>query len=1315
VSDNDINLAALWVPVMAETSHIKAQLARAGTEGGAAFAAAFKSAADVQNAIGGGRSLDVLAQRWEKLKGIITGSADGAGKAMQVFNTVGVASVVGLGAAMVGTTKAAGDFQASQERLVASAGETAKGMQDVSNGILQLAGKVGYSAQQLSDAMYTVEKAGYRGAEGVNVLKAAAEGAKSENADLKEVLSGLTTTMNDFGLSADKAPDVMSKMVVATGMAKTNFQDFAGALHSVEPIAGAVGQSLDAVGKQHLLADVYGSLAQLTQSGMGAAQAGQNLGRAFTTLSSPTQKMRDELGQLGLNAEDISQHLGERGMAGSLQLISDRIRSQMNPAGQVVIDTFLKSEQASGAAKKEFDALPPAAQKVAQAIKDGTLAWSDFRKSRGGLSVEDANLVTSWNNLNNKVTGFSTALKSGQGDIQTYMQALAAATGNQETARAATLLTGEATDKTNDSINKINGTTREHDGTVKGFNETQSTLNAKMADAKAAFGAAAIEIGTAFIPVMTSVANVAKDVGDAMAKHPGITHAVVDALGLLSTAWLGVKAIGIAETILAPITRALATMAEGEGVAATAAGGLGTALSALGPIAAGVGAGMGVAALTDKIPAVHNRFAGQHDPVSDWFHQHASWIPQPGYADGGAIHGSGSVGKDSVLSWLAPGEHVLTHHDVRAMGGQANVYTFRKGLHMAGISGYVDGGAIGPDVQAAMSMAGTPYSQNARNDCSGMVGRVIEAATGMGGGLPTTQNMGEWLSARGFVSGTGGPGTISVGWYNHGSSPNDGHTAMTLSNGENAESGGSHGNFLIGGGVGASSSQFDHHMYLPNLYGEGMGGGGGGGIPAGATAGIGPGGQSGYYTPNPAKVGHAQEEVTHLQNEIKTLEERKATLKSTAGQAEKDRLEEALRHEHALLDEATGRLDKAKEGDFHKSSGGRGGSSGGDSSTESQAQQFGQNFLSGALSDLGFGNVLGGKSPLDWGIVKLATGLAGWGINMANAWADNKGKKLGLPGFGGGGSGSPGGMLTGFDSLGAGLGGLDSLAALGAGLSMGDDSALGAGLLGGDSQGGGSGGGGGGGLASAAMGLIPGAPKSPLAARGSSPADVSGWTHPAPGAGKMPVLGPGQGYVPPSSTGAQILPGFKSGAGTPWIPGMTAKFATGGPSGTDTVPAWLSPGEFVMSQPAVNKYGAKLLTAMNARKFASGGQVNSDAGSAMSTAFSAAGGLLAALGADAGAAAQAYTTPHIVGGHVALAPSAVGGVPTPAGADARAAGGGGITNDNRIIVQGNSMVDPHQLVPPMQQQMNANTYGRGGMGTDNRGGSLPATVGAGGG
>jgi hypothetical protein len=58
------------------------------------------------------------------------------------------------------------------------------------------------------------------------------------------------------------------------------------------------------------------------------------------------------------------------------------------------------------------------------------------------------------------------------------------------------------------------------------------------------------------------------------------------------------------------------------------------------------------------------------------------------------------------------------------------------------------------------------------------------------------------------------------------------------------------------------------------------------------------------------------------------------------------------------------------------------------------------------------------------------------------------------------------------------------------------------------------------------------------------------------------------------------------------------QFASGGPlginfapKGTDTVPAMLTPGEFVVKKSAVNKYGAGLLHSINSEQYANGGKV----------------------------------------------------------------------------------------------------------------------------
>lgn len=109
---------------------------------------------------------------------------------------------------------------------------------------------------------------------------------------------------------------------------------------------------------------------------------------------------------------------------------------------------------------------------------------------------------------------------------------------------------------------------------------------------------------------------------------------------------------------------------------------------------------------------------------------------------------------------------------------------------------------------------GTPYVLGGDSprgtDCSGVASWIANAATGrpMYGDRFSTANEEEELHARGFVDGTQ-PGELNVGWNSH-------HTAVTLPDGRNVESGGRDGGGVeVNDSGGAFQAQFDHHAYLP--------------------------------------------------------------------------------------------------------------------------------------------------------------------------------------------------------------------------------------------------------------------------------------------------------------------------------------------------------------------------------------------------------------------------------------------------------------------------------------------------------------------
>jgi hypothetical protein len=1187
-------------------------------------------------------------------------AAETAGRA---WNVLGVGAVAATGIALVETTHRAGDFQEALIKLNASAGETGQmlggqftgNMKVVSDGILQMAGQVGYSTSQLAEAMYTVEKAGFRGADGLKVLQAAAQGAGAEQADLKQVVDGLTTSMTDFHVQPEQAARLMSQMVTAVGSAKINFQDFAGALHSVEPVAAAAHLRLE---------DVWGSLAQITQSGTSAEQATENMRNAINAFTGQSQPARDAMAQFGINADEVSQKLSQRGLAGTMQYLYGVISQKVIP-GSNLLDQgeLLKNAQAVSDLDAMITQMSPHAQEMAESFKNNTIGVKEFTKEARAMGGDDAAKLLQFEQLNLKVDGFSKATKTGRDNLETLAAAMRAVTGTVAGQSVALQLTGENTDATNQKIKDIAGTYTDANGNVKGFAESQEGLNAKMRDVKASFGAAAIEIGETFVPLMTTVANVGKSVADEFARHPGVMHAVVDAVEVLGGAWLGFKAIGIVETMLAPITAGLATMAEAEGVAATAAGGLGTALSGalavLGPLGAGLAAAQFIGKpadkfIADKVPggaAVENAAdpVGWGQSIADhlgarqsreFFHNLFS-----GHASGGPLNAPGPKGRDSALFWGADGEHVWTHNEVQAAGGHGAMYEMRNAVLRREAGGAI-GGADGL-YREARALNGGPYVWGS-TDCSGAVSMLIDAAVG-GSGRMSTATAASWLAARGFRPGMM-PGALNVGWYNGG--PGGGHMAATLPDGTHFESGGQHGGIMLGGSAaGAETSEFTNHMYLPmaGLYPDGPAGGGGGfgaggfgaggmggmGGFSGGAGGMGGGGSAGgfgggsggggYFAADPGKVEAANNRFAKATERLTEAREREAEVlqKATAKQSEKDRAHDQVIDAERELGSAQRAQAEAQKGTFHA---GRGGGGAG-------------------------GSMLATPLPGNFGLGKGLPGIAEWLVDwigdMAMApWAASL--AMGGDGMGDMG-GSDGAALPSMAGFG---GNMPSPTAADFGAWTGA-AGMQAAFTGGSGGGGGPSGGGGGAPAAPStpaaptkagaqttpfklsggqafdptqFGAAPGArptPASPLSLQLGNPqaqptwqgmvsggpgapgnAGVPSWQQQAisggtrstlpPIASLIPGLGGGDAPGPRGPLG-MILPGYlgndPSGSGPQIIRAPSVHRATGGPAGTDTVPAWLSPGEFVMNKGAVDRYGPSFMDAVNAGHFFGGGAV----------------------------------------------------------------------------------------------------------------------------
>lgn len=245
-------------------------------------------------------------------------SAAGMGSKMKM---AGLAVAVGIGVA----TEEAAKFQAETTRLVTSAGESAANLGKVRQGMLAVSAQTDTSTEQMASGMYTIESAGFHGAQGLTVLKAAAQGAKDEGAELSTVSNAVTDALVDFHQPASQAANVTSQLIAAVSHGKTTFEEFSGSMSNVLPLASAMHLSL---------ADVSGVLAEMTAHGVSAQQASQDEANAMRELMKPNAAMVKEFTALGITSDEVYKKLGSAGLGGTMQWLSGVAQQGAGRIGQ---------------------------------------------------------------------------------------------------------------------------------------------------------------------------------------------------------------------------------------------------------------------------------------------------------------------------------------------------------------------------------------------------------------------------------------------------------------------------------------------------------------------------------------------------------------------------------------------------------------------------------------------------------------------------------------------------------------------------------------------------------------------------------------------------------------------------------------------------------------------------------------------------------------------------------------------------------------------------------------------------------------------
>jgi TP901 family phage tail tape measure protein len=430
------------------------------------------------------------------------GALEGMGEKAKVA-FLGVA--VGAGYAIDQAMK----FQAESTALVTGAGELDKNLGMVKAGMLGLSAATATSLSQMESGMYMIESAGFHGAQGLDVLKAAAEGAKVGEADLGDVANALTSIMNAYHLPASQAVAVTNELVATVASGKMHMQDLAASISAVLPVAASAHISFAQVG---------GALATMTMQGVSAHRASQNLATTIRSLLSPSATASTEMKDLGLSANDVSEHLGQRGLTGTLALLTEAI---------------LKNSKDGTVLASTFSQLSPQAKGFAEQLLAGSVTSKQWSADLQALSPQQAHLATQ----------FATTAESATGMKQTYDAALKTMVGGAQGLNTVLELTGSHMGVLKENVGAVGDAARTAGKDVNGWAEVQGDAEFKLQQTEISAKDAATAFGDALLPAVEATLGPISSFADFLAHSTAASTALAVVVGGALSLYLGSKLV----------------------------------------------------------------------------------------------------------------------------------------------------------------------------------------------------------------------------------------------------------------------------------------------------------------------------------------------------------------------------------------------------------------------------------------------------------------------------------------------------------------------------------------------------------------------------------------------------------------------------------------------------------------------------------------------------------------------------------------------------------------------------------------------------
>jgi len=226
------------------------------------------------------------------------------------------ASLVKVGAMMGGgllaATKVFADFERQMANVSTMLEQPERHMARLTKGIREMSVKFGESTETLAAGLYDILSASIPAEKALDVLAVSARAAKAGLTDTGVAADAITTILNSYGMSADKAGEVSDLLFTVVKRGKTTFGELAPQIGMVASTAASAGVGLDELGA---------SLAVLTRNGVKTENAVTAVNQIILSFLKPSAEASKYARELGF--EMSSATLKAEGLQGVFERIKD--------------------------------------------------------------------------------------------------------------------------------------------------------------------------------------------------------------------------------------------------------------------------------------------------------------------------------------------------------------------------------------------------------------------------------------------------------------------------------------------------------------------------------------------------------------------------------------------------------------------------------------------------------------------------------------------------------------------------------------------------------------------------------------------------------------------------------------------------------------------------------------------------------------------------------------------------------------------------------------------------------------------------------